>query len=348
MKKLIIILLSLSILTSCLVSCSHDDNEAGSVDISGEESANVSVESLSAASVAEETSAEQTESDQAISQDESTVSSETSAEEDDSSDAESAEETSEPIASEQTSEAETSKTLLEMTASELLDYAYLKNASLDNYTANTSNKMEFTYAGQTSSFSYTAVTKAEGFTDKSYRFTSNTTANFDETSTITSEACTDGYYYCDDGTDKLKAKVTSSQAGNKLSDIIGTAGKMDGDGFKTLQKAKGVDNGWVLTGTGVGNNGMNEILGELFSMMDLGVTTSDIKLNTFTAVINIDSEGYITGQNVGMTFSLDYSGVSINFTISMSVKYSDFGTTNVKVTLDPGDYTEKSASDLLG
>jgi hypothetical protein len=235
-----------------------------------------------------------------------------------------------------------------MTASELLDYAYQKNASLENYTADTSNKMEFTYAGQKSSFSYTAVTKAEGLVDKSYRFISNTKADFDETSTTTSETCTDGYYYCDNDSDKLKAKVTSSQAGNKLSDIIGTAGKMDGDGFKTLQKAKGVNDGLVLTGTGVGNNSMNKILGELFSMMDLGVTTSDIKLDTFTAVININSEGYITGQNVGMTFSLEYIGVSIDFTISMSVKYSDFGTTNVKVTLDPGDYTEKNASDLLG
>ncbi|NCA67292.1 MAG: hypothetical protein EOM87_04420 [Clostridia bacterium] len=361
MKKLIIMLLLLAILNVCLVSCGKDKEVVGEVsDISliSEESEQGSItDETSEESIAQnspddnsdissdDSSEEVIESEAEASRTEESKTDISKAEDSKPEESKPEESKAESSTSEESSNAEESseaedRKLKDMTAAELLNYAYIENAMLDSFTATTSNEMKFTYAGQSGSYKYSSVTKAEGLNGQSPKYSCQSVTSLDESENKLTERYTNGYLYRDKGTDKYKTVLSTSQIKGRLTENIGAANKLSGNVFKTVKKSATENGLWLVTGTGLTSSSMNGIIDSLLSSFDLGATTSDIKLDTFCVDTYINSDGCITLQNVSFIFTMDLSGITLKFNTVMKTEYSALGSTKVDMTVNPGDYTE--------
>lgn len=356
MKKYMSILLLLAVLSVSFSSCGKDqktNGDASDISIVSEESSqeNGADESLddSAAESGEESNLDIISYDGADESDTSeegtsfTEESKTETSENGTSKSEQSltesgktEESSVPEESEETDD----RKLSEMTAAELLNYAYIENASLDNFTAATSNEMKFAYAGQTGSYKYVSTTKADGLKGQNPKFYCKSTTSIDESEVKLTELYTNGYLYRDNGTDKYKTAVNNTQIRGILNESIGAACKLSGNAFKTIIKSETEKGGWLVTGTGLTSGSMKDILDDLLSSFDLGATSSEIKLDTFSVDTYINSDGCITLQKVNLVFTMDYSGVTLKFNTQMKTEYSSFGSTKVDVTVNPADYKD--------
>ena len=377
MKKLFIILLSLTTITALLVSCgdgkeviedvsnnsivseesqqessaedssevsiSQSDTEDSSEDSSEENSEENSEESSEESSASEPEESKPVESEPEESKPEESKPEESKPEEsepEESKPEESKPEESEPEESEPEESNSDDRGLSDMNAAELLNYAYIKNASLGSFTANTVNEMKFNYAGQNGVYKYTASVKAEGLQGNTPKSVCQSVTSLDESESTLSEVYTNGYLYREKESVKNKTAVSVSQMKGILTTSVSAAENLSGSVFKAIKKSVTNDGSWLVTGTGLVSGSMNSVLDGILASVDLGVNASQIKLDTFIVYTYINNEGFITLQTIDCVFTMEYSGITLSFDLDMRTEYSAFNSTKVNITINPGDYTE--------
>lgn len=337
MKKLIILLLSLAAI-SLLVACGGEDKDTNSTATSLVSEQTLSSESTDA------TSEEGTSSEPGVSSEASPDESEASSDESEDSPDESTDtQTSEPEESQpdESSQPEESgdRSLNDMNAAELLNYAYEKYFALDGFTADTQNKLNFSYAGEKESMTYSSNVKVEGLQGNTPKFISQVTKTFEGNQADLKEIYVNGYWFKESKSGKEKAAVTLSGMQEILIRNIGAVENLTGNVFSSVKKSSSGD-GWLVTGTGLTASSSKQILDGILESVEFGATTEEIKLDKFTVETYINQDGYITKQTVNCTFTMDYAGVKISFALEMKTEYTNHNSTAVEININPNDYKD--------
>ena len=222
-------------------------------------------------------------------------------------------------------------------AMNLLDNALEKNRSADSYTVYYISDVINKVSDKESAYTSDLTTKIEGLKNESIKMFINNEykgnmyiddklIDFDETS---KSVYSDGFVYFLDT--EYKRAMTEEEARKQVINYSGLGFGEKACDYENIEKSVNPDGGWIITCTGLNDNGRTEWLDGLCNSFKIDTIDNDAKIELVKDIFRIDAKGYIISVERKYLFSYVQNGEAVSYDVKTSLTFSDFDTTTVSV-----------------